>query len=109
MKEFDPPIREEDWGALPFHFLEMIHAAIEVDVKDPSHTFRGVLWIDRHETDDDLFSVVIISNLPPESYQAHTRRLRIPSLVTSRIEREYVGKKYLYRLAIPNLSTRRGS
>jgi hypothetical protein len=62
---FDPPISPEHWGGLPFPFGEMQGSEIEVIMGAPEQSTKALLFIDRHPTDDTLFSaVIIISDLP---------------------------------------------
>jgi hypothetical protein len=103
MKQYDPPIRDQDWGSLPFPFMEMQSADVEVRATDTSQTFNGFLWIDRHETDDNLFSaVVVISELPTANWAVHTQlRIRLAPSATAAIERTKTDDSYRYRVAFP--------
>ena len=62
--DINPPIRPEHWCRLPFPFSEMKDGRLEIVFTDTNQTFRALLCIDRHPSDENLFSPVIaISDL----------------------------------------------
>ncbi len=86
MRHYDPPLTEQHWTTLPFPFEEMQGAVVDVHITDRPPMYSGFLHIDRHETDDTLFSpVLVISDLRGD-HPASLRQLRVrlsPSLAAS--------------------------
>lgn len=102
--EIDPPIKDNDWGSLPFPFLDMQGADVTVRTTDTQQVFRGFLSINRHQTDDTLFSVVVvISDLPTGHWAVHTQlRVRLSPAATATIQRDGAQEaQRSYTLAIP--------
>src|SRR5262249_8252207 len=102
MNTYNPPIPDEAWMPLPFPFLEMQGADIEITTTDTSQNYQASFWIDRHLADDKLFSpVVIISNLPTADWATHVQlRIRLGPAAMSRLQREPTDSRYRYRLSI---------
>ena len=102
MNTYKPPIPDEAWIPLPFPFLEMQGADIEITTTDTSQNYRASFWIDRHPADDKLFSpVVIISSLPTADWATHVQlRIRLGPAAMSRLQRQPTDSRYRYRLSI---------
>jgi hypothetical protein len=103
MRNYDPPIPDQAWLSLPFPFLEMQGAAVDTTTTDTSQVYEGFFCIDRHPTDDKLFSpVLVISDLPTANWATHVQlRVRLAPGAMSRLERQRKGDNYTYTLSIP--------
>ena len=103
IKQHDPPIANEAWTALPFPFLEMQGANVDISTTDTSQEYKGFFGIDRHPTDDGLFSpVVVISDLPTAHWATHVQlRARLAPATIAQVTRKPTDGKYRYKLSIP--------
>jgi hypothetical protein len=103
MKNYDPPIPDQAWLVLPFPFLEMQGADVDITTTDTSQVYKAFFCIDRHPTDDTLFSpVLVISDLPTADWATQVQlRVRLGPGAMSRLQRQREGDKYRYALSIP--------